>query len=67
VSDAVTQARELLDHAHLNQEMTDVRHTTMREAFEQRECGLETYLVALRDWMVAKAEVTVSEFRVQVL
>jgi len=39
----------------------------MREAFEQRECDLETYLAALRDWMVAKAEVTVAEFRVQVL
>jgi hypothetical protein len=31
------------------------------------ECDLETYLSALRDWMVAKAEVTVAEFRVRVL
>jgi hypothetical protein len=38
-----------------------------QEAFEQRECELETYLAALRDWMVAKAEVTVAEFRVQAL
>ena len=67
MSNAVTQARELLDQAHLNSEMADVRHTAMREAFEQRECDLETYLSALRDWMVAKAEVTVAEFRLQVL
>jgi hypothetical protein len=67
VSDTLTQARELLDQAQLNSEMADVRHTAMREAFEQRECDLETYLSALRDWMVAKAEVTVAEFRVQVL
>jgi hypothetical protein len=39
----------------------------MREAFEQLECDLETYLAALRDWMMAKAEVTVTEFRVRVL
>jgi hypothetical protein len=67
VSDALTQAKELLDQSRLNSEMADVRHTAMREAFEQRECDLETYLAALRDWMVAKAEVTVAEFRVQVL
>ena len=67
MSDTLTQARELLDQAQLNSEMADVRHTAMREAFEQRECYLETYLAALRDWMVAKAEVTVAEFRVQVL
>ena len=67
MSNAVTQARELLDQSQLNSEMADVRHTTMREAFEQRECDLETYLAALRDWMVAKAEVTVAEFRVGVL
>ena len=63
----LTQARELLDQAQINSEMADLRHTAMREAFEQRECDLETYLAALRDWMVAKAEVTVAEFRVQVL
>jgi hypothetical protein len=67
VSDALKQAQELLDQAQLNSEMADVRHNAMREAFEQRECDLETYLSALRDWMVAKAEVTVAEFRVQVL
>lgn len=67
MSDALTQALELLDQSRLNSEMADVRHTAMREAFEQRECDLETYLSALRDWMVAKAEVTVAEFRVQVL
>ena len=67
MSDALTQARELLDQSRLNSEMADVRHTAMREAFEQRECDLETYLAALRDWMVAKAEVTVAEFHVQVL
>jgi hypothetical protein len=67
VSDALKQAQELLDQAQLNSEMTDVRHNAMREAFEQRECDLETYLSALRDWMVAKAEVTVAEFRVRVL
>ena len=49
MSDALTQARELLDQAHLNSEMADVRHTAMRGAFEQRECDLETYLAALRD------------------
>lgn len=67
MSDALTQARELLDQSRLNSEMAEVRHTAMREAFEQRECDLETYLAALRDWMVAKSEVTVAEFRVQVL
>lgn len=67
MSDALIQARELLDQAQLNSEMVEVRHIAMREAFEQRECDLETYLAALRDWMVAKAEVTVAEFRVQVL
>ncbi len=67
MSDALKQAQELLDQAQLNSEMADVRHNAMREAFEQRECDLETYLSALRDWMVAKAEVTVAEFRVRVL
>jgi hypothetical protein len=67
VSDALKQAQELLEQAQLNNEMADVRHNAMREAFEQRECDLETYLSALRDWMVAKAEVTVAEFRVRVL
>jgi len=67
VSDALKQAQELLDQAQLNSEMADVRHNALREAFEQRECDLETYLSALRDWMVAKAEVTVAEFRVRVL
>jgi hypothetical protein len=67
VSDALKQAQELLEQAQLNNEMADLRHNSMREAFEQRECDLETYLSALRDWMVAKAEVTVAEFRVRVL
>jgi hypothetical protein len=67
VRNTLTQARELLDQAQINSEMADLRHTAMREAFEQREYDLETYLAALRDWMVAKAEVTVAEFRVQVL
>jgi hypothetical protein len=67
VTDALKQAQELLEQAQLNSEMADVRHSAMREAFEQRECDLETYLSALRDWMVAKAEVTVAEFRVRVL
>jgi F0F1-type ATP synthase membrane subunit b/b' len=67
VSDALKQAQELLEQAQLNSEMADVRHNAMREAFEQRECDLETYLSALRDWMVAQAEVTVAEFRVRVL
>ena len=67
MSDALKQAQELLDQAQLNSEMADVRHNALREAFEQRECDLETYLSALRDWMVAKAEVTVAEFRVRVL
>jgi hypothetical protein len=67
VSDALKQAQEMLEQAQLNNEMADVRHNAMREAFEQRECDLETYLAALRDWMVAKAEVTVAEFRVRVL
>lgn len=67
MNDALKQAQELLKQAQLNSEMADVRHNALREAFEQRECDLETYLSALRDWMVAKAEVTVSEFRVQVL
>lgn len=66
MSDALKQAQELLEQAQLNSEMADVRHDAMREAFEQRECDLETYLSALRDWMVAKAEVTVAEFRVRV-
>ncbi len=67
MSDALKQALELLDQAQLNSEMADVRHNALREAFEQRECDLETYLSTLRDWMVAKAEVTVAEFRVRVL
>jgi F0F1-type ATP synthase membrane subunit b/b' len=67
VSDALKQAQELLEQAHLNSEMADVRHNALKEAFEQRECDLETYLSALRGWMVAKAEVTVAEFRVRVL
>jgi hypothetical protein len=67
VSDALKQAQELLAQADLNSEIADVRHNVMREAFEQRECDLETYLSALRDWMVAKTEVTVAEFRVHVL
>jgi hypothetical protein len=67
MSDALKQAQELLEQAQLNSEMADVRHNVVREAFEQRECDLETYLSALRDWMVAKAEVTVAEFRVRVL
>ena len=67
MSDALKQAQELLEQAQLNSEMADVRHNAMREAFEQRECDLETYLSALRDWMVMKAEVTVAEFRVRVL
>jgi hypothetical protein len=67
LSDALGQAQELLEQAQLNSEIADVRHSTLREAFEQRECNLETYLSALRDWMVAKAEVTVAEFRVRVL
>jgi hypothetical protein len=67
VSGDLKQAQELLEQAQLNSEMADVRHNSMREAFEQLECDLETYLAALRDWMVAKAEVTVAEFRVRVL
>jgi hypothetical protein len=67
VSDALKQAQELLEQTRLNSEMADVRHNVMREAFEQRECDLETYLSALRDWMVAKTEVTVAEFRLRVL
>lgn len=67
MSDALNHAQELLEQAQLNSEMADVRHNAIREAFEQRECDLETYLSALRDWMVAKAEVTVAEFPVQVL
>jgi hypothetical protein len=67
VSAPLKQAQELLEQAQLNSEMADVRHNAMREAFEQRECDLETYLAALRDWMVAKAEVTVAEFRIRVL
>jgi hypothetical protein len=67
VSDALKQAQELLAQAQLNSEMADVRHNALREAFEQRECDLESYLSALRDLMVAKAEVTVAEFRVRVL
>jgi hypothetical protein len=67
VSDALNQAQELLEQAQLNSEMADVRHNALREAFEQLECDLETYLAALRDWMVAKAEVTVAEFRIRVV
>jgi hypothetical protein len=67
VSAALEQSQELLEHAQLNNEMADMRHNSMREALVQRECDLETYLSALRDWMVAKAEVTVAEFRVRVL
>jgi len=67
VSDVLKQAQELLEQAQLNSEMADVRHNALREAFEQRECDLESYLAALRDWMVAKAEITVAEFRVRVL
>jgi hypothetical protein len=67
VSDPLKLAQELLDQAQFNSEMADVRHNALREAFEQRECDLESYLSALRDWIVAKAEVTVAEFRVQVL
>ena len=67
MSEVLKQAQELLDQAQLNSEMADVRHNAMREAFEQRECDLESYLSALRDWMVAKAEVTVAEFRLRVL
>ena len=67
VIDALKQAQELLEQAQLNSEMADLRHTAMREAFGQRECDLESYLSALRDWMVAKAEATVAEFRVRVL
>ena len=67
MSDALKQAQELLSQAQLNSEMADVRHNALREAFEQRECDLESYLSALRDLMVAKAEVTVAEFRVRVL
>jgi len=67
MSDALKQAHELLDQARLNSEMADVRHNALKEAFEQRECDLETYLSALRDWMITKAELTVAEFRLQVL
>ena len=67
MSDALKQAQELLDQAKLNSEMADARHNALREAFEQRECDLESYLSALRDLMVARAEVTVAEFRVRVL
>lgn len=67
MSASLKQARELLEQAQLNSEMADVRHNALREAFEQRECDLESYLSALRDWIVAKAEVTVAEFRVRVL
>lgn len=67
MSDALKQAQELLEQAQLNREMADVRHNALREAFEQRECDLESYLSALRDWIVAQAEVTVAEFRVRAL
>ena len=60
------KAQELLEQARLNNEIAEVRHNAIREAFELRECDLETYLSALRDWMVASAEVTVAEFRVRV-
>jgi hypothetical protein len=63
----LNKAQELLEQAHLNSEMAEVRHNALREAFEQRECDLESYLSALRDWLVAQAEVTVAEFRVRVL
>ena len=65
MSKTLEEAEKLLEPAQLNSEMADVRHTAMKEAFAQRECGLETYLAALRDLMVARAEVTVAEFRVQ--
>jgi hypothetical protein len=61
VSDALNQAQELLEQAQLNGEMAEVRHNALREAFEQRECDLESYLSALRDWLVSQAEVTVPQ------
>jgi hypothetical protein len=67
MGDDLKQSQEMLEQALFNSEIADVRHNALREAFEQRECDLETYLSALRDWMVAKAEVTVAEFRVRVL
>jgi hypothetical protein len=67
MSTDLNKAQELLEQAQLNSEMADVRHNAIREAFEQRECDLESYLSALRDWLVAQAEVTVAEFRVRVL
>ena len=67
MSTDLEKAQELLEQAQLNSEMAEVRHNALREAFEQRECDLESYLSALRDWLVAQAEVTVAEFRVRVL
>ena len=67
MSTDLEKAQELLEQAQLNGEMAEVRHNALREAFEQRECDLESYLSALRDWLVAQAEVTVAEFRVHVL
>ena len=67
MSTDLEKAQELLEQAQLNGEMAEVRHNALREAFEQRECDLESYLSALRDWLVAQAEVTVAEFRAQVL
>ena len=61
------EAEKLLKQAQSSSEMAEARHNTIKEAFEQRECGLETYLAALRDLMLAKAEVTVAEFRVTML
>ena len=61
MSTDLVKAQELLEQAQLNSEMADVRHNALREAFEQRECDLESYLSALRDWLVAQAEVTVAE------
>ena len=66
MSDDLKKAQELLEQAQLNNELADVRHNALRDAFEQRECDLESYLSALRDWMITKAEVTVAEFRVRV-
>lgn len=67
MSDALTQARELLDQSQLNSEMADVRHTAMREAFEQRECDSGDLSCCAAGLDGGKAEVTVAEFRVQVL
>jgi len=61
------EAEKLLRQAQSSSEMAEARHTALKEAFEQRECGLETYLAALRDLMIARAEVKVAEFRVTML